>query len=281
MDVQVGGCGGDAGARSRRRVAGRRADVVSARGAAGLLAQRLREPRPLLGALRLGYRGAEADVFLVDGVLRLGHDRGRAVRGGTLESVYLAPLREFVGRCGALTARGEPFLLTIELKERSRATYDSFATLLGRYADILTVTDRDGTVHRGAIEVVLVGWHPPAEELARAPARLAGLQYRIVSPDRPVPPDDSGLTRLLSVDYGKTMGHWWVGTARRRRWLATLRAAKEAAPGRLLRVYDLPVDPTLYRDLRAAGVDLIGTKAVAASREPLAALAERETSGAP
>ncbi|MBM4063365.1 MAG: hypothetical protein FJ265_20040, partial [Planctomycetes bacterium] len=35
------------------------------------------QPEPLLGALALGLGSVEADVFLVDGELRVGHDRGQ------------------------------------------------------------------------------------------------------------------------------------------------------------------------------------------------------------
>ena len=40
-----------------------------------------RNEAPLSEALALGYSGVEADVYLVNGVLRLGHDRREAQRG--------------------------------------------------------------------------------------------------------------------------------------------------------------------------------------------------------
>jgi hypothetical protein len=121
-----------------------------------------------------------------------------------------------------------------------------------------------------AVEVVLVGWHLAVP--VAGPAALARVQHR-TAPDRPAPADAGALVRLVSVDYGKTMGRWWVGAAGRRRWLAALGTAKAGDPGRLLRVYNLPVDDALFRTLRAAGVDLIGTKRIVAARAPLAALA--------
>jgi len=69
--------------------------------------------RPLIDALRLGFSGVEADVFLVDGVLRVGHDRQQAQRGKTLETLYLIPLREIISRCGRLTHDGRGFLLAV------------------------------------------------------------------------------------------------------------------------------------------------------------------------
>ena len=93
--------------------------------------------RPLTDALTLGFVGAEADVFLVDGVLRVGHDRKAARTGGTLEALYLAPLQALVARCTRLTAAGRPFFLAVELKEESAAAHDSLLALFGRYRRLL------------------------------------------------------------------------------------------------------------------------------------------------
>src|SRR5262249_7158999 len=85
---------------------------------------------PLFDALSLGYKGVEADVFLVNGKLHLGHKRLAAEQDGNFEALYLAPLRALVARCGTLTADGQPFLLTLELKEASRATFDTLVAVL-------------------------------------------------------------------------------------------------------------------------------------------------------
>jgi hypothetical protein len=209
--------------------------------------------RPLADALALGYRGVEADVFLVDGTLRLGHDRRRARTGAPLEARYVGPLTALAARCGTLTDDGTPFLLTVELKEPSPAAHDSLVALLGRHRALFP-----------AVEVVLVGWHPAPATLQAAPVPL-GRQHRLRRPA--VPPDtalDRGV-RLLSVDHGKTVGRWWVRPAERRRWLAALRATKAAHPDRRLRVHNVPVDAAAYRALLAAGVDLIGTRDLAAT----------------
>jgi len=213
-------------------------------------------PQPLTGALRLGFRGVEADVFLVDGVLRVGHDRRRARTGPSLETLYLEPLRAVVDRCGALTADGRRFLLTVEIKERSLPTYDALVALMARYGDLVAGADSTG---RGPpVEVVLVGWHPPPASMRGADTAF-GLQYRLTRAE-PGLPDLDPRVRLLSLDYGKTLGRRRVTPAGRQRWLATLRSAKAAAPGRLLRVHNLPADRLLYGELLDAGVDLIGTE---------------------
>lgn len=227
--------------------------------------------RPLTDALRLGFRGVEADVFLIDGVLRVGHERRRARTGSSLEALYLEPLRAVVGRCGALTADGRPFLLTVEIKEPSRPTYDALVSLMAKYRDLTASADSAGP--GPPIEVVLVGWHPPL-----APTRVTdpmfGLQYRLTSAE-PGLPDLDLCVRLLSLDYGKTMGRRRVTSVGRQRWLAMLRSVRAAAPGRLLRVHNLPADADLYAELLDAGVDLIGTERLAETERLLAARAAR------
>ena len=228
--------------------------------------------RPLTDALSLGFVGVEADVFLVDGVLRVGHDRRAARTGGTLEALYLAPLQALVARCRRLTADGRPFFLAVELKEESAVAHDSLLTLFGRYRALLE--DSPGTSAGGAVTVVLVGWQPSAASHAHAIDAMLGRQYRLTRPDRP---EDSARAlrdprvRLVSLDYGKTMGRWWRTAAGRRRWLAALRAVKTSAPDRMLRVHNVPADERIYAALLAAGVDLIGTKEPAATARLLAA----------
>ena len=204
-----------------------------------------RNARPLTDALAAGFVGAEADVFLVDGVLRLGHDRKEARRGPLLEAAYLQPLAEIASRCNRVVPERR-FLLTIEIKEESRATFDTLRNLLGRYVG--TVTSH--------VNVVMTGWHPPVSDWRPIDHDLFGTQYRITSTARPVVA--SGV-RLISLDYGKTAGRWWRTSRGRRAWLDAIRSAKSAAPGATLRVHNVPVDSALWTRLWNAGADLIGS----------------------
>lgn len=215
---------------------------------------------PFTEAMTLGYRGVEADIFFVDGALRVGHDRRAARRGPTLEEVYLEPLRLLVAHCGSLTAHGRGLLLAIDIKETSRVTFDSLSALLGRYPDLLKPPRRD-TLRPAPVEVVLVGWHPPQAELVQTGFALASLQ-RLVSTRTAPAPDSVELVRLVSLDYGKTMGRWFTRETERQQWLATALAIKAYVPGRFLRVFNVPLDEEIYRRLLDAGVDLIGTKSI-------------------
>ena len=186
-------------------------------------------------------------MFLIDGQLRVGHDRKAARTGGNFETSYLEPLRALVARCNRLTSTRTNFLLTIELKEPSRATYDSLTSLVSRYHMLLQ-----------AVDVVLVGWHPPLGEWSVQEDSLFRVQQRLDRRDdfRKV---DRRL-RLISLDYGKTIGRWWGRPSMRKVWLTSLRNARASAPHLLIRAHNVPADAKVYRTLLDAGVDLIGTR---------------------
>jgi hypothetical protein len=179
---------------------------------------------------------------------------------------YLAPLRLLIKKCGALRADNRPFLLTVELKESSAASFDSVGALLSRYAEILS--DQSPPV-----EVVLVGWAPSADELTRRHFELAGLQYLVRKSSRSLPGVESDRISLVSLDYGKTAGRWWASQATRNAWLEKALAIKREKPCRLLRVYNVPVDAKVYAELLGSGADLIGIKTLARSRPALIAAA--------
>jgi hypothetical protein len=226
-------------------------------------------PRPLYDALELGFRGVEADILLRGGELRVAHDVSATRPGRNLEALYLRPLRAIVQQCGHVLAPATPFLLNIELKERSRSAYDSLLALLERYVDVFEppLADLGGP----PVEIILVGWHPPLEDSTTDLRYQLWRQQRITTLSRDSATQSSTAVRLVSLDYGKTIG--WSGRGplpeRAASWLARLRAAKGEGPGRLARAYNVPVDPAVYRLLLAAGVDLIGTKRLLAAQQVL------------
>ncbi|MBL8755991.1 MAG: hypothetical protein JNK15_22035, partial [Planctomycetes bacterium] len=64
------------------------------------------QPVPLAKALELGLGSVEADVFLVDGELRVGHERWQLRPGRTLRSLYLEPLQRHVAANGGQVHAG-------------------------------------------------------------------------------------------------------------------------------------------------------------------------------
>lgn len=221
--------------------------------------------RPLLEAVDRGLRGVEVDLFLIDGQLHVGHDRGEARRrGATLESMYLLPLRKIIERCGTPTNDGRSFLLAIELKESSRNAHDSLVAVLQRHPTLF----KSAAGKNPPIEVVLVGWHPPDQrpivlsegDHAVFAGRQLAVHLRLLSSQADALRDLTDRVRVISVDYGKTIGRSWASAHRRAEWLAALRRVKGTEPGRLLRIHNVPHDAMLYAVLLDAGVDLIGVR---------------------
>ena len=238
--------------------------------------------RPLAGSLALGFRGAEADVFLVNAVLRVGHSARAAAAGPTLEATYLQPLRAIAARCsGRIIEHRAAFLLTIELKEPSRAAFDSLASLLARYDDLLTPgATAGGDPTRAAVEVVLVGWHPPVAALAAHEAlpRTVGIQQLVHPRTQSHTLADTTRVRLLSVNYGKAVARRWRRDPAPAEWLPAVASLRRAYPAARLRVFNAPIDTGLYRALLAGGVDLVGSEDPEATASALRAVSYAEGS---
>ncbi len=81
----------------------------------------------------------------------------------------------------------------------------------------------------------------------------------------------SHLLRMISVEY-KTQFSWRGGAHVPRQFhrrLATVLAARDAVPGRIVRVFHVPRTRSVYGALTDAGVDLIGTKTIDESHDIL------------
>lgn len=217
------------------------------------------QARPLRDALALGFRGVEVDVFMIDGVLRVGHDRRSASRGGSLETMYLVPLDSLARRCARLTVDEQPYLLLLELKERGQAARDSLAAALQRYPRLA------GSGKRATVEAVFVGPHQPALHGYRGGEFDLHRHVGSTSPPGAARLAAHRSARLLSLNYGKTIGRRWRSARERRRQLETLGSVSRDTPGVFLRAHNVPLDSAIYSQLLAAGVDLIGTKQLAAT----------------
>ena len=216
---------------------------------------------PLQDALDRGFRGVEADYFLVDGELLVAHDIEDVRPGRTLEALYLRPLRERIDRLGFVQSGAPVFFLNIESKPEGRETYDALHNLLAGYEDILT-TVRDGEVVPGPVQAILVGWFPPLADLEAQPVRFAAVQSNF----KDLPGDHARypahLLKLITVKYGDEFA--WDGCLPRPgefTWrLHEIRKARDAVPGRILRVFAVPGSAEIHAALLTGGVDLIGTK---------------------
>lgn len=212
--------------------------------------------RPLLDALDHGFCSIESDVHLVDGQLLVAHDRSAVKTGGTLQAMYLDPLRERVKKnSGRVYPGGPEVSLLIDLKGDWRASYPVLRDILKGYAEMLTTFQGEKRDSR-AILVVISG-NRSREMFAGEPIRYACLDGELRDLDSDEPAD---FIPWISNNWASTFK--WRGTdempeADRTRLKEIV--AKAHAKGRRLRFWGAPDRPAFWRAMLDNGVDLINT----------------------
>lgn len=227
--------------------------------------------RPLYDALDGGFKSVEADVWLVDGELVVSHDDPRlpttAEPKGTLESLYLKPLRERVRQNGGSVYEGDRdyFTLLVDIKSDAEPTYRALHRELKKHERMLTTFTRAG-VEDGAVTAIVSG-NRPREFMEGQRTRYAAYDGRI--------PDDLGnssqaFVPLVSQNWTRLFTWQGVGPmpeeerAKLREIVATAHA-----DGQRVRFWATPEVPdaareAVWQELVAAEVDYINTDNLAA-----------------
>ena len=217
-------------------------------------------PRPLLDALEHGFGSVEADIFLVNGALLIGHERKDLKPERTLESLYLEPLRARVhARQGGVYGPEFRFYLLIDVKTEAEETYQVLDQVLARYADILSVT-RDGTFEPKGVTIVLSG-NRAQESIAKQSVRYVGIDGRPEDLDSDRPAD---LMPWISARWGALFAWRGVGPfpeAERSKLTEIVTRAHQR--GRQVRFWATAENENVWRELVAAKVDLINTDKLA------------------
>lgn len=213
-------------------------------------------PRPLFDALSHGFCSVEADVFLVDGQLLVGHTYLELKSQRTLQTLYLDPLRRRIQDNGGRVYPEEPsFTLFIDVKTDAGQTYAVLHNVLARYSDILTSV-RGGVVEKRAVAVILSG-NRAEQAIAAEAIRYVGIDGRLGDLDTERP---SHLLPSISDNWQKHFR--WRGKGpmpqQERQKLQAI-VLKAHAKGRKVRFWATPEEPTVWRELQTAGVDLLST----------------------
>ena len=212
--------------------------------------------RPLLDALDHGFCSVEADVWLMDGLLLVAHDRKDAKPDRTLERLYLDPLRERIAKNGGQVYRGGPSLtLLIDVKSDATNTYLTLSRVLRNYEKILTRFTADRT-EINAITVIISG-NRARDLMAAETARLAAYDGRLDDLDSS---SSRHFIPLISDTWTRVFK--WRGEGPfpddEKQKLKSL-VERTHQQGRRLRFWATRDTPALWRELLAAGVDLINT----------------------
>jgi len=213
--------------------------------------------RPLLDALEHGFCSVEADIYLVDGELLVGHDPEDLKPGRTLQKLYLDPLRKRVkiNKGQVFAGKKTEFTLLIDIKSDGKQTYRALNKVLSKYEDLLTST-RDGVTTKRAVTAIISG-NRAKDMISADNPRFAGIDGRLEDLK-----SDLGqhLLPLISDNWKnhfKWKGEGEMPAAERQKLEATVEQAH--ASGRRIRFWATPEKVTVWRELRAARVDFIGT----------------------
>ena len=212
--------------------------------------------RPLLDALERGFASIEADVFLVNGELLVGHNKEDLRPERTLVGLYLAPLEKHVRANGGRVFEGnERLLLLVDFKSDGPAAYAALSKLLAGRDEMFSEM-RDGKFVPRAVDVVITG-NRPVKEIAADSARRVVVDGRLDDLRADVSKD---LIPLVSENW---FAHFtWRGDgempADQQQRLREL-AEKVHAGGRRLRFWGAPDNEKIWSAQLDAGVDLVNT----------------------
>ncbi|MBX3095337.1 MAG: hypothetical protein KF812_00600 [Fimbriimonadaceae bacterium] len=208
--------------------------------------------RPLHDALSKYFASVEVDVFLVDGELRVGHDRESLEAGITIESLYLKPLAERAKQFGGQPyySHAGPLWILVDIKADGVAAYAELKRELARYPELKSEHFR-----------FIISGDRPVEEIVKDGGKFAALD---------------GRWNDLGKGYSKELMPWvseswfshfqWLGVgvmpAEQQEKLDQM--VKDAhGDGRKLRFWGAPDMPNLWETQFRAKVDWINTDRLA------------------
>lgn len=212
--------------------------------------------RPLLDALDQGFTSVEADVYLADGMLLVGHDRQELKPERDLESLYLKPLAERARRFGGtIYPNCDQFYLFVDIKTDAQPTSAALAALLNHYREFVAHTDH-GQPHQGAIRVIVTGNRPPLAN-KRGEVSYFGLDGRLSDLGSPTPAAQMPVISDNWQNHFRWRGDGPMPQGEREKLQRMVNDAHSSK--RILRFWATPEKEALWQELYAAKVDLIGT----------------------
>jgi YVTN family beta-propeller protein len=192
---------------------------------------------PFQSAFDLGFSSIEADIYLQNGILLVGHDLKDLKASRTLANLYLAPLEKQQN-----LLKGRRLQLMIDVKSEALSTLDALIALLANYPKL---------VQNKQIVITISGNLPPIDKYPVYP------RY-IFFDGRPVTLDKADLNKIAMVSDS------YASYADiRRSVLDTMRIRKAIAAahavGKPFRVWGNPDDRKGWKFLMDLGVDYINT----------------------
>jgi len=195
----------------------------------------------------------EADVFLHDGQLLVGHDVEDLRADMTFEALYVEPIVTLFARNGGRAFRDsdQTLQLMVELKSETDPTLRAVAALLGRWPEVF-----DPEVNPAAVRVAVTGRVPASEAFDRYP-RFLGFDGAW---DADYTPEQLERIALISTnfrDFSQWNGKGTIIPAEKERLEQVIDRAHEQ--GKPVRFWNAPEGTTVYYTFYDMGIDYINT----------------------
>lgn len=195
----------------------------------------------------------EADVFLHDGQLLVGHDVEDLRADMTFEALYVEPIVTLFARNGGRAFRDsdQTLQLMVELKSETDPTLRAVAALLGRWPEVF-----DPEVNPAAVRVAVTGRVPAPEAFDRYP-RFLGFDGAW---DADYTPEQLERIALISTnfrDFSQWNGKGTIIPAEKERLEQVVDRAHEQ--GKPVRFWNAPEGTTVYYTFYDMGIDYINT----------------------
>jgi hypothetical protein len=222
------------------------------------------QKRPFYEAYEHGMVSIEADVFLRDDKLFVGHEETELTKARTLKNLYLDPLLKL-----ADAPDFKPIILLVDIKDKGRETYEKLKNVLHPYESILTHF-YDNHIDKRQVTVIISG-DRPTDLVGRETDRYIFVDGRLSDLENP------GKEELIPLISDNWQEHFlWRGKGKiAEAELQKLQKIVDTChqQNRIIRFWGIPTDPEKakpYWDLiTKVGVDLIGCDNPAALKEYL------------
>ncbi|MAJ16598.1 MAG: hypothetical protein CBC27_06335 [Opitutia bacterium TMED67] len=212
--------------------------------------------RPLLDALANGFCSVEADVFLRNGKLLIGHSRFELRDSRSLERLYLKPLAKRVQAKGGSVYKAKvPFYLMIDFKTDGPKTYAILQPLLEKYRFMLTEF-KSGNTKVGAVTVVISGSRP-REIMEKQSRRLVGYDGRLSDLGQNPSPHFMPWISDSWKSHFKWNGKGYLSKSEEAKLNGIIQQVRNN--GQKLRFWATPDIPASWALFHNAGVDFINT----------------------
>ena len=210
-------------------------------------------PNPFWDAYNEHFDSVEADVYCIDGILYVSHDRKDVRSERTFEALYLEPvLKVFELNGGRPWAdSGQTLQLLVDIKETTEPTLSTLTGLLDAHRDVF-----DPAVNPFAVRVVMTGNIPEPEDFADYP------DYIFFDGNLNLDYTDAQLQRIALFSAPFYKYSLWRGRGRGNKagWKKVTDAVQHAhALGKPIRFWGAPESATVYRVFPSRGIDYVNS----------------------